>query len=172
MKIIPYRVLQPDKKTHWTSKIHKMLYWHSYIPVLCLVQEVASLSGKVPPPKLCCHPNPVTGGTCWYTYVLNTSTTHKQLLSPKASSIHVGKTSVEQRHSANDGSLSAWRKWQGRTCVSCEKLVRLVLWDPLQAVTVKPKQFRLFLMWADLTHFVFILLEWRLSIDGLFWSLW
>ena len=26
VKIIPYRVMEPDKKTHWTSKILKMFY--------------------------------------------------------------------------------------------------------------------------------------------------
>lgn len=83
VKKIPYWVLQPDKKSHWTSTIQKMLSWHCYIPRLYLVCEIHSLSGKVPLPKCCCSPNPVSGETCWYTYALNTLMTHKQLLSAK-----------------------------------------------------------------------------------------
>lgn len=52
----------------------------------------------------------------------------------KASRIHMGKPSGEQNHSANDYSLSVWRKWQGRPSLRHERLVRLVLRDALQAV--------------------------------------
>jgi len=107
VKISSYRVFQPDMKTHWTSKIHKMLYWHSYILVLSLVQAIPSLSSKVPPPKLLPSKSKKWRNLLiciWFEHIYCTQTDFEH----KASRIRMGKTSGEQRHSANDDSLSAW----------------------------------------------------------------
>lgn len=73
-------------------------------------------------------------GRCCYTYALNTSATHKQLLSTKHPESTWGRSA--RSHSANDDSWSVCRKWQGRTYVEHEKLVRLALRHPLQTGTL------------------------------------